>query len=296
RLVVAIEHLTVLASSTAPADKASANAVLERLQRVRREVATEPLILQRLAALLRLARIAAGVVYDASPPAPAFGGRAAWIDRETVELTYEFDAASEQADWISQPDYLQGWRNKFQEITVPEGDRKFEPRAGAWSGKGSFVFRHVLPFEAPLKINVVLRHGKAADEGADLGHFALGVCYRSPGEYAAVSERGEVFVVDVKADKYVTTSPASPTDTVIGAKVLLELTHDGEKLRYVHEGQAEPEQPTGTLRSGSVLLLVHTNRELAIESVTIRGKLGAEAQKLLRERWIAHAVEKTGLE
>jgi hypothetical protein len=267
--------------------------VLERLQRVRREVATEPSILERQAALLSLARLAAGVVYDATSPAPVLGGKATWIDRETLELTYAFDAASDLDDWSSK---WKSWRDKLQTITVPQPDWESRQGDGVWSLLGSFLLRHALPFDAPLNVQVTLRHGGSVSDVAGLGIFMVGTCDQGEGDCAGAGAVGEVFVYDSKSGKSVFATPPTLYAADLGEEVVLELTHDGGTLRPVLQGKAVPAQSTGTLRSGGIFLLVHTSRTIALDSIRIRGKLGPDARKLLRERWIAREVAATGLE
>ena len=183
KLGLAAEHLAILAQSVSPADAPAANSVLERLHRIRLEVATQPLILQRIESLLQLARIAAEKVYDESRPAPEFGGKANWLDSSTLELTYEFTSPAELDDWVERPDDMKDWRASWNPIVVPQSQQSFKLADGVWAGQGSFVFRHVLPFEAPMNMRVSVRHGKAADETADSGHFTMGICDDGAGNF-----------------------------------------------------------------------------------------------------------------
>ena len=296
KLGLAAEHLAILAQSVSPADAPAANSVLARLHRIRLEVATQPLILQRIESLLQLARIAAEKVYDESRPAPEFGGKSNWLDGSTLELTYEFTSPAELDDWVERPDDMKAWRASWDPIVVPQSQQSFRMGDGVWAGQGSFVFRHVLPFEAPMNMRVSVRHGKAADETTDSGHFTMGICDDGAGNFAAFSESGEIYVDDSKTGKQIYTLPASIPNRDLGVEVLLEVAHDGSKVRFVHDGVVEPEQPVGSRRSGGVFLIIHCNREFIIGTLNIRGKVGAEGMKVLRERWISGALRKTGLQ
>ncbi len=295
KLGLAAEHLLILAQHVAPANAADANSVLERLHRVRVEVPTQPMILKRVDALLALARIAAEKSYDELRPAPEFGGKATWLDGTTLELTYEFNSESELADWESRPDDFKPWRAKMQPIAIPESQQFFRLSGGVWAGQGSFVFRHILPFDAPLYVSITLRHGNAANEDVDLGHFLVRICDEGLGNYIAVSKEGEIFVHDAKSNTEISAPATNNLGTAVGERVEMEVVHDGERVRLVHAGVREAEQAVGSRRSGGICLVVHTNRELILESIHLRGKLGAEAIKTLRERWISAAILRTGL-
>lgn len=91
----AASHLRSLAASVAPADKEAATYALDELRATLRDEPRHQLVLERSEALRELGALTSGVVYDETKPAPTFSGRATWLDADTVEIPYEFDAESE---------------------------------------------------------------------------------------------------------------------------------------------------------------------------------------------------------
>ena len=290
----AVVQLASLAAASAPANESEARAVLEALGTTLREVPTQALVVARMNALRALGTLAAGLLHDATKPAPSFAGKVTWIDEDTVELLYEFDAESELDDWVQSTVNPDPKRLTGQKITLPQEKQGFSILNGAWAGRGLAVLTHTLPFEAPMHILIQLRHGFAESEDVDIGHFVVGLCHDPERGYVAFAEGGESFLIE-KASGTDAFLPSSNLDTApLGEPTALEISHDGTRLRYVHLGTAEPELPKHSLRSGGVFLLAMTNRVVMLDSIRIRAKLNADSRAKLREQWIATMLREAG--
>lgn len=290
----AVVQLGALAEASSPANESEARSVLEGLGTLLREVPTQPLVVERSSALLALGTLAAGALYEATKPAPSFAGKTSWIDKDTVELLYEFDSEAELDDWVQSetnpdPDRLTG-----QEITIARDQQGFAILNGAWAGRGFAVLTHELPFEAPMHLLIRLRHGFAESDEVDIGHFVVGICRDPARGYLAFAEGGESFLVENASGSDTYLSSSNLSTAPLGEPTTLEISHDGTKVRYVHLGTAEPELPKHSLRSGGLFLLAKTNRVLMLDSIRIRARLNADSRTRLRELWIAKTLREAG--
>ncbi len=294
-LGLAVEHLSALAASAEPADEVAAQAVLDRLRVVRQELPTQALILERIEALRALGMRAAGVLYDRTKPKPVFAGKTTWVDDSTVEIKYDFDSAAELDDWVQAPIIPAKTHLEFEPLKLAESLRSFGWRAGSWAGRGSVVLTHAFPFEAPMQLLVQIRHGVAEDPNEGIGFFIVGLCSNGPYNVIECAESGTTYIEDTSTRMSVRHETSNNESAPLGEAIRLEIAHDGKNVRFVHFQTSEPDLPTGSLRSGEVFLMSHTERELIVDSIVIRGKLGPGAQPILRARWIERKARETGL-
>jgi hypothetical protein len=160
---------------------------------------------------------------------------------------------------------------------------------------GSFVFRHVLPLEAPIDVHFDMHHGGDQDSVVPLGMLVLTICDDGAESYIGVADSGKMLVLDVKTDKRVITADTSAATKYIGKNMAFELHHDGQTARFSHDGILDAEQPAGARKAGDVVLMIHSSRLIALDSLTLRGKLGAAGKKKLRDLWIASKVKQLGV-
>ncbi len=294
-LGLAVEHLSALAASAEPADEVVAQAVLDRLRSVRQELPTQPLILERIEALRALATRAAGVLYDRTKPRPVFAGKTTWVDDSTVEIKYDFDSAAELDDWVQTPIIEANSHFTFAPLKLAESLRTFGWRAGAWVGRGEALLTHTTSFEAPQRVVVQIRHGFAEKSDEDIGNFVVGICSDGKRDCVAFAEGGESFLYQGNGLKTVERTSSNLQTAQLGDAITLNIEHDGEVVRYAHLHTQEPDLPAGSMSFGEIFLMSHTERELIVDSIVIRGKLSAAAQPKLRARWIERKARETGL-
>jgi hypothetical protein len=235
------------------------------------------------------------VVYDQTQPKPSFAAATTWIDANTVELRYEFDSEAELDDWRRTAVNPDERRFIMGPLKTPESERNIGLQPGSWGGVGDAVLTHTIPFDAPLNVLIQFRHGDAADPEAYLTRLIVGVCDQAALGHLAFTAFGESFLKEPASKRDLRLQSSSSSPSTVGEPLSFEVTHDGERARCLHSGISEPELPVGSLRSGELFLLIKGDRELWLDSVTIRAKLGAGSRAKIRERWIAEAIRTTGL-
>ncbi|HTF91084.1 MAG TPA: hypothetical protein VK843_21900 [Planctomycetota bacterium] len=295
RLGKAASHLKSLAASTAPADKDSATWVLDELRATMRELPLQQIVFERSAALRDLGILAAGIIYEETKPLPTFAGKTTWVDADTLELGYEFDSAAELDDWWQRTPPAServGW----EPIVIPESAQGFGVKDGAWTGRGSTILAHKIPFEAPIHVIARLRHGYAERDDVSLGHFRLEICRDPERGFLGFNEWGQSILEEFKTGKQEYQEPSVPTTGVpLGDQLTLEVVYSGTTTRFVHHGTEEPSLPKSSLRDGEVCVISHANRVVLLDSIVIRGKLNAASRAKMREMWIARTVKEAGL-
>jgi hypothetical protein len=295
RVGVAAELLQQLSGDAELVGADAAERVSSRVRQLLAEAPDLDLVKSRLAEVRALAERAAAKAYDESPPTPTFAGQASWVGADVLELRYDFTSPTELDDWPEDADYLRKWRDAMTPITAEEDARKFEVADGVWAGAGDTLRRHILPFDAPMSVRFVTRHGGDPNSvSPPLGFFFLAICDDGGENYIGVGDEGSMWVRDTKTGTDDETDSTSAGTKFIGKAMTFELEHDGATARLSHDGVRDAERPAASRRSGDVLLLVHTSRLIALESIVIRGKVGAEAKKRLRDRWIRAKVRGLG--
>jgi hypothetical protein len=287
--------LATLAQELSPADAQAAQRVLDDLRQLMLDSATQPLVTERKGALRELAALASAVVYDQTQPKHSFAAATTWIDANTVELRYEFDSEAELDDWRRTAVNPDERRFIMGPLKTPESERNIGLQPGSWGGVGDAVLTHTIPFDAPLNVLIQFRHGDAADPEAYLTRLIVGVCDQAALGHLAFTAFGESFLKEPASKRDLRLQSSSSSPSTVGEPLSFEVTHDGERARCLHSGISEPELPVGSLRAGELFLLIKGDRELWLDSVTIRAKLGAGSRAKIRERWIAEAIRTTGL-
>lgn len=296
------QRLVALAERAPNAEPAAldfdtALALLSEIEALVRGWAASPLVVERKGALRELAQRAAGVVHDASPQAPALCG--AIVDageRGTGELSvrYEFDARSEADDWPSQPELagsIQGHLDRTELARAPE----FDLAAGALSARGSFLFLHPIPLEAPLGITVRMRWGTAESESTGLGYFSFGVVDDAGKSLARAWGDATLDSRDPRSGKDEFRLSELEGGVELGAVHEFEMSLDAGKLRLRHPWGSEPPLAVGSVASGRAFVAMHGARWILVESITLRGTLGTAGRAALREVWIARRLRELGL-
>lgn len=278
-------------------DLDAALALLSEIEALIRDCAEAPLVVERKGALRELAQHAAGVVHDASPQTPALFGTIndeGERDTGTFSVRYEFDARSEADDWPSQPklaNAIQGHLDRNELARAPE----FDLAAGALSARGSFLFLHPIPLEAPLGITVRMRWGTADKESTGLGYFSFGVVDDAAQSLARAWGDATLDSRDPRSGKHEYRLSELAQGVELGAVHEFEMSLDAGKLRLRHPWGSEPPLAIGSVTSGRAFVAMHGARWILVESITMRGTLGAAGRAALRDVWIARRVRELGL-
>jgi hypothetical protein len=287
--------LRALAAQAELADVSAAEAVLGQAKAMMLEVPNHPHVAERIAAVRELVQAAAQRLYDEQKLRGEFHGKATWIDADEVELVYDFDSPSELDDWTNRPEEYLDWREAHGPLQGAAALRGVSVEGGAWRARGSFLYRHFLHFETPMGVSLEWRQGSAENPEADLTAIILGTCSEGLDSYLSMNSIGKITLSDAGSTKYWITHDDQEVLSNVGDLLRIEMAHDGQRLRSVYAGVAREEPDVRPRVAGEVFLLIHGDREVAIESIKIRARIGAEGKRRLRERWIAAKVKDVGL-
>lgn len=296
----AVADLAALgALELSPEGQLAAERAPEAVERITRLMAGSgelKLVDDRRADLRELARLAQAALYDAKPGLLPLSGAAEWLEGGVLRLRYEFERAEEVEDFTLDTAYLPDWHASMLPVSKPPAESYFVMKQGAFFGDGQLVYRHALGFGPGVRVAYEMRYVPRPGDPLDVGVVMIGLADDGQGSFAAASEFGDVYAVDLESlynkRKLYEGERTLRINTIYECEARLAPAEEGCRIEAWREGQQRNELPAGGRTRGGVFLFVHSPRIVAIESLSIEGVPEPESLAALRQRWIeARLVE-----
>ncbi len=289
--VRAIERLAWRAPPTEPGAARAALAEIEALLALGREPAC---VRARLPALGDLAAHLLALVAGALELGELVHATVTSADDGTARLAYDFSSTSQAEDWLRDDGYLASLRSALEPVRVESSSTEFPVGPKGFSANGEFCWRHMLEFQAPLRVRYRLRWEPGAKQSNQVFAFALGMLSDEGERHVRANELGFLYV-DEQDGRYTAVRPTGNAIVQLGQTYALELVHDGEKAAVWVDGTLRAEAAAKERRSGHVFLWGHSDLPLSLSALEIEGQVTPASLARLRAEWARADLERIGL-
>lgn len=300
----AAEALDALAKAGKPADAEQGAAALARVEALMREFADDGLVAARRDGLRRLAKDVLTAQSARLAPQEFLAAKSEALGDGRVRLTWTFDDPRELADTAPVVDYEKAaaeWMKKNARGKAPaaEGDAAapaepevplpaptFAIEKGDLVMSGGLSRRVGLPFKAPFTVKVRVRWEDRIDELTPTGSFAISVCDDLDNGLIKLGGSGTVFVWDSQRGATKTIDASGDWTFNYGAADEWTLTHDGKEIHWARNGDERGKAPVGGLKSGWLVLTIHSLKTMCVETLVVEGTLETKGLDDARRAWV----------
>ncbi|MEM7201754.1 MAG: hypothetical protein AAF628_15915 [Planctomycetota bacterium] len=262
----------LIADLSEPASPAEARAQLDTLVRLLRKHPGAPLLQERRADLMDLARFLSERGFDLSQVDQMLGAAVHDLANGRVRLIYDFDDPDQRRDLIEGHDDLEMVRAQQPRVRAEHVDI----RDGHLEMRGAVSRRFGLPLRAPLEIRYSLKLGGPA-------LFFLGFCADGLGHCIAADTGGGILLLDPEGQD----SDHANDEKLFADKTYhFRVVHDGSAVCSQLEGQQVARiGGVGSRTAGHLFLWLHGKSTAYVDDLEIEGELDeAAARKLVRQR------------
>ena len=294
RAALALADLRELADYESPSE---AQDFVNALQVLWQESSEVDCVKSRTAPMRGLARAAYALLSEGLSPVDHLNGQVTLLEDDLVRVHYDFETPEQESDFRSDITYLAAYRSANGPLVAEGHPDALHVSKGSLRGSGRALMRHVLEFQAPLKVDwkVRYRHGKAGDQGKIV--YALGLCGDRLERTILASIFGWLRLILPGGRVQLYKPEADPLIWAVHEYVF-SFEHDGDELKYVRDGKGSATTGGSAhgLTEGRVFVFLHSDHEVWLTELTIEGKVGTQALENRRRSWVAEQVEALGLQ
>ncbi len=287
----------LVAMSVLPAPKTTAqiDAVLQRIESLRKNHGKLRVVEEKAWPLRELARAALEVRFDILGLDGVLNGRVEKLDGNQIKLIYDFKDAKQLDDFQDDPDYLASFRHQAGE-THEDTETKFEVKKSVLVGRGSTCLRLPVWFERLDRIRYEFEFRSAPESEGTAMRFMVGFFDDGDGTFASSMGFGDLILRDKKTGRE-TSSIESATNTFFMRSVyLVEVRNDDDAfLRTALNGDERRELDRGRLDEGYVFLWFHTDLLVAIHELEFEGAVSKTSLETMKKSWTAQQLAKLGM-
>ncbi len=301
----AAEALDLLAKSGNPADVEQGAAALARIEALMREYADDALVVARRDGLRRLAKDVLTAQSARLAPQEFLAAKSEALGDGRVRLTWSFDDPRELADTAPVTAYETSaieWMKKNGRGQAPapaEGEAAapaepppplpaptFAIEKGDLVMSGGLSRRVGLPFKAPFTVKIRVRWEDRIDDLTPTGSFAISVCDDLDNGLIKLGGSGTMFVWDSQRGATKTIEASGDWTFHYGAADEWTLTHDGKEIHWARNGDERGKAPVGGLKSGWMVLTIHSLKTMCIETLVVEAALETKGLEEARRTWV----------
>ncbi len=212
----------------------------------------------------------------------------------SLRIEYDFTDPAELEDFVRADDYLAARRGNLPPLT-PGTESDWKVRGGNLEGRGDAVLRHLVSFQAPVRLEYELIYGRA-EPGKPLNVTLLAaVCDNGRGGYVGAWDLFDLEAIDPDGS-FVRTAYHQGERRIEPARpIKVRLDHAGEKAVLTVASKRVREVATGPRTTGATLLWLHGDATLAIRRLTLQGKPAPTGDDPAMRAWVEGELKRLGL-
>jgi hypothetical protein len=253
-----------------------------------------PSVVLRRANLGRYARASLAAAASGMEAREFVRGRLTTTGENTVDLVYDFVKPDEVEDFVKRVGYLAELRKKYPQLTHSEADSKAFVADGRAVFVGSALWQLPIGFQAPFNVRYTYRFDKVEGEMTAAPTLEVLVCDDGKESFVRATAAGWIWARDVVGGRSAEASPTEPGAYHEGLDYDAEIVHDGARVATRWSGDERATCNVGTLRSGGILLFVHTDRPISFERIEVTGRVDVASLEAARRGWIERRFAELG--
>ncbi len=279
-----------LARAPLPSDAAGADATLAAIASLLSKHGGQAIVVDRKALLRKLAAQALARRFDANGIAGAgLVGQVHPLGDGAVRLTYEFDAAAELDDFAPSDAAHPSW--KTFKIERPPGEWSHVVEFGALQAVGQGSLRHLVEFEAPLRIQYEICYGAMNETLSPYASMRFSLCEDVRGSMVTNCDLMCIDLVDRPRGITRCSDPEGPDEQVdVETPYEVHLEHDGKVAKLKVADRPEHQIAAASTTRGTIALYWKSDAPNRLQRLVIEGRVAPDGLRKLRERAVGRGL------
>lgn len=285
--------LEEIASRPLPKSRADGEAGVERTRALLAD-GDLPSVVLRHGLIARYAKASLAAAASGMDAREFVHGRMSPSQDGGVELVYDFQKPAEIEDFTKHAGYLTELRKKYPALSRSEADARIDVVDGRAVFVGPASWRLPIGFQAPFQVRYTLRFVKVEGEMTAPPSFDLLLCDDGKEGFVRATEFGWIWAVDKSTGRTAEANPPSSIQYFDDIDYDVEVTHDGTRVSTRFAGDDRASCNVGTLRSGGLVLFVHSDQPVSLERMAITGRVETSSLDGARKNWIERRMTELG--